>query len=177
MPVMASARRKNGLIGGLIAIVAVGVLAGGLVLVVPARLYDWIKAFHIIAVIAWMAGMLYLPRLFVYHCVAEPGSTLSETFKIMERRLLRAIANPAMVVSWGLGLWMVYEGRWLTAHWFHAKLMLVILLSGTHLMLARWTADFAVDQNLHDQRFYRIANEIPTVLMVGIVIFAVIKPF
>jgi putative membrane protein len=172
MPVMAAAG-KNWWIG----IGAVGILAGGLVLAVPVSLYDWIKAFHIIAVIAWMAGMLYLPRLFVYHCAAEPGSVQSETFKVMERRLFRAIASPAMVASWSLGLWMVYQGSWLAAHWFQAKLILVIALSGIHGMLARWTADFAADRNRHDQRFYRIVNEIPTVLMIAIVIFAVIKPF
>lgn len=161
-------------------------LAGvaGVVLVVallalwnPSGLYLWFKAFHIIAVIAWMAGMLYLPRLFVYHCAAKPGSELSETFKIMERRLLRGIINPAMVVAWGLGLWMVYEGGWITAPWFHAKLLLVIVLSAIHGMLARWTADFAADRNRNSQRFFRIINEVPAVLMVGIVILVVIKPF
>ena len=142
-----------------------------------AGLYLWIKALHILAVIAWMAGMLYLPRLFVYHCDAKPGSQQSETFKIMERRLLRAIINPAMVASWALGLWLVYDGGWITAHWLHAKLTLVVALSAIHGMLARWTADFAADRNRHPQRFYRIINEIPAVLMVGIVILVVIKPF
>ena len=93
-------------------------------------MYEWLKAFHIIAVIAWMAGMLYLPRLFVYHCEADPGSKQSETFKVMERRLLRAIINPAMIATWVLGLWLAWWGGWYTAPWFHAKLLLVILLSG-----------------------------------------------
>jgi putative membrane protein len=139
--------------------------------------YDWIKALHVIAVIAWMAGMLYLPRLFVYHCEAEPGSRQSETFKVMERRLLRAIMNPAMIAAWLLGLGLVYQGGWLAFHWLQAKLVLVLLLSGIHGMLARWVRDFATDRNQHSQRFYRIINEIPAVLMIGIVLLAVVKPF
>ena len=140
-------------------------------------MYDWAKALHVIAVIAWMAGMLYLPRLFVYHCEAEAGSRQSETFKVMERRLLRGIVNHAMVVSWVLGLWMVYDGGWISAHWLQSKLLLVVALSGIHGMLARWTADFSADRNHHSQRFYRIINEIPAVLMIGIVILVIIKPF
>lgn len=142
-----------------------------------AAAYPWIKSAHILAVIAWMAGLLYLPRLFVYHAMAPAMSRRSATFKIMERRLLRGIINPAMIVTWTLGLWMVYEGDWITAHWLHAKLTLVVILSGIHGMLARWTADFAADRNRHSPRFYRIVNEIPAVLMVGIVILVVIKPF
>ena len=140
-------------------------------------LYDWIKAFHIIAVIAWMAGMLYLPRLFVYHCDAEVGSVQSETFKTMERRLLRAIINPAMIVTWVLGLWLVWQGGWMWATWFQLKLGLVIVMSGVHGMLARYVRDFAADRNRHSQRFYRIINEVPTILMIGIVLLAVLKPF
>jgi putative membrane protein len=139
--------------------------------------YPWIKAFHVMAVIAWMAGMLYLPRLFVYHCDAEPGSVQSETFKVMERRLLRAITNPAMVVTWALGLWMAYEAGWLSVHWFQAKLLLVIALSAIHGWLVRWTGDFADDRNRHSQRFYRIINEVPAVLMIAIVVLVVVKPF
>src|SRR5690349_6693300 len=101
-------------------------------------MYEWLKAFHIIAVIAWMAGMLYLPRLFVYHCEADVGSIQSETFKVMERRLLRAIINPAMILTWVLGLWLAYQGHWFTAPWLHAKLLLVILMSGVHGMLSRY---------------------------------------
>jgi protoporphyrinogen IX oxidase len=143
----------------------------------PSGLYPWFKAFHVIAIIAWMAGMLYLPRLFVYHCEAEIGSRQSETFKVMERRLLRAIINPAMVLSWVFGLWLAYAGVWTSAHWLQAKVALVIGLSGLHGMLARWTVDFAVDRNRHTQRFYRIINEVPTILMIGIVILVVVKPF
>jgi protoporphyrinogen IX oxidase len=143
----------------------------------PSNLYPWFKAFHVMAVIAWMAGMLYLPRLFVYHCEAEPGSRQSETFKVMERRLLRGIINPAMVASWTLGLWMVYDQGWSSARWLQLKLLLVVALSGIHGMLVRWTNDFAADRNIHSQRFYRIVNEIPAILMVGIVIMVIIKPF
>jgi protoporphyrinogen IX oxidase len=143
----------------------------------PSGLYPWFKAFHVIAVMSWMAGMLYLPRLFVYHCGAEKGSRQSETFKVMERRLLRGIINPAMVMSWALGLWIVYDGGWISAHWLHVKLLLVVALSAVHGLLARWTNDFAADRNRHSERFYRIVNEVPAVPMVGIVIMAVIKPF
>jgi putative membrane protein len=139
--------------------------------------YDWAKALHVIAVIAWMAGMLYLPRLFVYHCEAEPGSRQSETFKVMERRLLRAIINPAMIAAWLLGLGLAYEGGWLAFHWLQAKVVLVLVLSGVHGLSARWVRDFAADRNRHSQKFYRVINEVPAVLMVGIVILAVVKPF
>jgi protoporphyrinogen IX oxidase len=140
-------------------------------------MYEWLKAFHIIAVIAWMAGMLYLPRLFVYHCEADPGSRQSETFKVMERRLLRAIMNPAMIVTWLLGLWLAWRGNWFAAPWLHAKLALVIGMSGVHGMLSRYVKDFAADRNRKSQKFYRIINEVPTVLMILIVLLAVLKPF
>jgi putative membrane protein len=139
--------------------------------------YEWIKALHVIAVIAWMAGMLYLPRLFVYHCEAEAGSRQSETFKVMERRLLRAIMNPAMIAAWLLGLWLVYAGGWHAFHWLQAKVVLVLLLSAIHGFLARWVGQFAADRNQHSDKFYRIINEIPAALMIGIVILAVVKPF
>ena len=145
-------------------------------------MYEWIKAFHIIAVIAWMAGMLYLPRLFVYHCAAETGSVQSETFKVMEQRLLRAIINPAMVATWFFGLWLAWLGPdsrygWFASPWLWAKLVLVLALSAVHGMLARWRKDFAADRNVHSQRFYRIINEIPAILLIGIVILVVVKPF
>jgi putative membrane protein len=144
--------------------------------------YPWLKAFHLIAVISWMAGMLYLPRLFVYHCAAEKGSVQSETFKIMERRLLRAIINPAMIATWVLGLalaWMGPDSRygWFASGWLQAKLVLVLGLSGLHGLFARWVKDFAADKNRHSQKFYRFANEIPTIIMIFIVILAVVKPF
>jgi len=140
-------------------------------------MYLWIKAFHIIAVISWMAGMLYLPRLFVYHAAAARGSAQSETFKVMERRLLRYIMTPAMLMTWALGLILVLEGRWLGASWFLAKLALVLVMSLIHGLFAVWTRDFAHDRNTRSHKFYRIANEIPTLLMVTMVLLAVVKPF
>jgi putative membrane protein len=147
--------------------------------------YHWLLAFHIIAVISWMAGMLYLPRLFVYHCAAEKGSVQSETFKVMERRLLRTIINPAMIATWVLGLWLAwmgpesqYDWYWLTSEWWlRVKLVLVLGLSAMHGLFARWVKDFAADKNRHSQKFYRFANEIPTIIMIFIVILAVLKPF
>ncbi len=140
-------------------------------------MYQWLLAFHIIAVIAWMAGMLYLPRLFVYHCAADAGSMQSETFKVMERRLLRAIMTPAMIVTWLLGLWLAWRGNWFVAPWLHTKLVLVILMSGLHGMMSRYVRDFAADRNRKSAKFYRIFNEIPTVLLIVIVILATVKPF
>ena len=140
-------------------------------------LYLWLKAFHVIAVIAWMAGMLYLPRLFVYHCEAPKGSIQSETFKIMERRLLKAIINPSMILVWVLGLILIWQGGWITSGWLHAKVALVLVMSGVHGMLARYVKDFAADRNVRPVRFYRMINEIPTVLMIGIVILVILKPF
>jgi putative membrane protein len=140
-------------------------------------MYEWIKALHIIAVIAWMAGMLYLPRLFVYHCEAEAGSKQSETFKLMERRLLRVIINPAMVVTWLAGLYLAWAGHWFSASWLHAKLVLVLVLSGVHGFFSRCVKDFAAGRNLRSQRFYRFINEVPALLMVLIVILVVLKPF
>jgi protoporphyrinogen IX oxidase len=140
-------------------------------------MYEWIKALHVVAVIAWMAGMLYLPRLFVYHCDAEAGSTQSETFKVMERRLLKAIINPAMIVTWAAGLYLAWAGHWFSAGWLHTKLLLVLVLSGVHGFFARFVKDFAFDRNQHSKGFYRIINEVPTLLMIGIVILVVVKPF
>ncbi len=141
-------------------------------------LYPWIKALHIVAVMAWMAGLLYLPRLFVYHCAAPPGSAQSETFKVMERRLLRGIMNPAMIATYLLGgLLLATPGvvDW-QAGWIYAKLVLVGGLTVLHHLYGHWRADFAADRNRHGPRFYRIANEVPTVLMIGIVILVVVKP-
>jgi putative membrane protein len=145
-------------------------------------MYDWIKAFHIIALIAWMAGMLYLPRLFVYHCAAEKGSVQSETFKVMERRLLRGIINPAMIATLVFGLWLGWLGPdshygWFASGWLQAKIVLVLALTAVHGMLARWCKDFGADNNRHSQKFYRIINEVPTVLMILIVLLVVLKPF
>lgn len=140
-------------------------------------MYEWVKALHVISVISWMAGMLYLPRLFVYHCDAEVGSKQSETFKVMERRLLKAIINPAMIGTWIFGLWLVWLGHWHDAGWLQAKFALVILLSALHGMLTRYTRDFANDRNTKSQKFYRIINEVPAILMICIVILVIVKPF
>ncbi|HVJ31998.1 MAG TPA: protoporphyrinogen oxidase HemJ [Terriglobia bacterium] len=139
--------------------------------------YDWIKAGHIIAVIAWMCGMLYLPRLYVYHTGAKPGSELSETFKVMERRLMRGIINPAMIATWIFGLLLVWLGHHWTEGWLHAKVTLVILMQLIHAAYSKWRKAFARDANRHDAKFYRIMNEVPTVLMILIVILVVVKPF
>jgi protoporphyrinogen IX oxidase len=140
-------------------------------------MYQWLLALHIIAVIAWMAGMLYLPRLFVYHYAADPGSMQSETFKVMERRLLRAIINPAMIVTWVLGLWLAYQGGWFAAHWLHLKLVLVLGMMGVHGILSKYVREFAADKRRKSAKFFRILNEVPTILMILIVILAVVKPF
>ncbi len=139
--------------------------------------YLWGKAIHVIAVISWMAGMLYLPRLFVYHAEAESGSVQSETFKVMERLLLRAIINPAMIVTWVFGLWLAWNGFGFIGGWLHAKITCVLLLSGVHSYLSASVRRFAEDRNNKPSRHWRIINEIPTVLMIAIVIMVVVKPF
>jgi putative membrane protein len=140
-------------------------------------LYNWLLALHIIAVMAWMAGMLYLPRLFVYHARAVKGSDLSETFKVMERRLLRGIINPAMIAAWILGVTLATLGHHWGESWFHAKLLWLLGMQLMHAALARWRRRFAEDANIHSDRFYRFMNEVPTVIMIVIVILAVVKPF
>jgi putative membrane protein len=139
---------------------------------------EWVKALHVISVIAWMAGMLYLPRLFVYHSVTPVGSEQSETFKIMERRLYRGIMLPAMIATWLFGLWMIHLGMvdW-SAGWPYLKAVCVILLSGVHGMLGSNLRAFREDRNTKPQKFFRIINEVPTVLMVLIVIAVIVKPF
>jgi putative membrane protein len=140
--------------------------------------YGWVKALHIISVIAWMAGLLYLPRLFVYHSNAEAASEMSETFKIMERRLLRAIMNPAMASSLLFGgLLLVSDATDWTDHWLHIKLFMVVALIVLHVKMEGWRRAFAEDRNIHDQKYFRIANEVPTLLMIGIVLLVVLKPF
>jgi putative membrane protein len=141
--------------------------------------YNYVKAFHVIAIIAWMAGMLYLPRLYVYHVGAAAGSELSETLKLMEHRLLRFIVNPAMIISWLLGLILIFGYGVIdlrTAGWLHVKLTAVVLLTVLHILLARWRKDFAADRNTRSAGFYRVINEVPTVLLIIIVIMAVVKP-
>lgn len=152
--------------------------AGLFVMFMPsADQYLWIKALHIIAVISWMAGMLYLPRLFIYHTEAEPGSVQSETFKLMEKRLLRLIMTPAMIVSWGLGLYLAWTVYGFQGGWLHAKLLLVLLLSATHGYFAGAVRKFAEDRNTRTARHWRLMNEVPTILMIIIVVIVVVKPF
>ncbi|MBX3596567.1 MAG: protoporphyrinogen oxidase HemJ [Rhizobiaceae bacterium] len=139
--------------------------------------YLWAKAIHVIAIIAWMAGMLYLPRLFVYHADAEKGSVQSETFKVMERRLLHGIINPAMIVAWAFGLWLAWKGFGFMGGWLHAKIAAVLVLSGVHGYLSGAVRRFANDENIKPARHWRIVNEVPTVLMIAIVILVIVKPF
>ncbi|HEX9168806.1 MAG TPA: protoporphyrinogen oxidase HemJ [Roseiarcus sp.] len=137
----------------------------------------WVKALHVIAVIAWMAGMLYLPRLFVYHAEAAKGSALSETFKAMERRLLKAIVNPSMILVFVTGIALAFLTGYWREPWLQAKIVLALGLGGLHGYLARCVRTFAADANVRPAGFYRVLNEVPTVLMVLIVILAVVKPF
>ena len=140
-------------------------------------MYLWLKALHIIAVIAWMAGMLYLPRLFVYHAMAKPKSEVSETLKTMERRLFNFIMMPAMLITWIVGIFLLLEGKWLAAGWFHAKFVAVLAMTVLHRLFARWVNEFQADRNKHSAKCYRIINEIPTALLIVIVILVVVKPF
>lgn len=140
--------------------------------------YLWVQAFHLIAVISWMAGMLYLPRLYVYHAKSIVGSEQSETFKTMENRLLRYIMNPAMILTFIFGGLLIWANPGLfSSGWIHAKILLVVLLAAAHMVFSKWRKDFANDQNTKSPKFFKIANEIPTVLMILIVILAVVKPF
>lgn len=138
---------------------------------------DWIKALHVIAIISWMAGLLYLPRLFVYHVDAQIGSVQSETFKVMERRLMKAIMTPAMVVAWCSGLWLAWVSFGFRGGWLHGKILCVFLMSGVHGHLAAHVRRFAADTNQKPARYFRILNEVPTLLMILIVILVIVKPF
>jgi putative membrane protein len=139
--------------------------------------YLWMKAIHIMAVIAWMAGIFYLPRLFVYHATAKTGSETSETFKVMERRLYSAIMTPAMIATWLAGLALATSGHFWADGWLSAKLVLVIAMTVFHVWLGRRVRDFSADRNQLPARLYRLANELPTLLVIGIVILVVVKPF
>lgn len=141
--------------------------------------YGWVKALHVISVISWMAGLLYLPRLYVYHASVSPGSEASETFKVMERKLLRFIMNPAMIVSFASGIWLIWilsPAIWQSG-WLHGKIVLVLGMAAMHGVMARWRKAFAQDANRHTGRFFRIMNEIPTVLMIVIVVLVILQPF
>ncbi len=152
-------------------------LAALLFLMEPDGFYLWAKAIHVIAVITWMAGMLYLPRLFVYHAESPAGSPQSETFKLMERRLLRAIINPAMIITWVFGLYLAWKGFEFSGTWLHLKIGLVLVLSGLHGHLARHVRLFAADRNVKSARYWRFLNEVPALLMVAIVTLVIVKPF
>ncbi len=154
--------------GGLLGLALVGI---------GDEAYLWMKALHVIAVISWMAGMLYLPRLFVYHCGVDVGSQASETFKVMERKLLRYIINPAMIVSWAAGLWIGIRMHFFVDPWFHAKLTLVVALSAAHGYFAKAVADFARDEGNRNHRHWRFMNEVPTLIMIAVVILVIVKPF
>jgi len=146
-----------------------------------AAAHAWIKALHIASVIAWMAGLFYLPRLFAYHAErAAPGSEMSETFKVMERRLLKIIMNPAMIATWSFGTLLVINlgiSHLFTEIWFVVKFAAISALTWFHHLLVRWELSFRADANGHDARFYRRVNEVPTVLMLVIVIMVVVRPF
>jgi len=158
-----------------VAVVVLGALA--IFAVLPDGFYPWAKVLHIIAVISWMAALLYLPRLFIYHREAGIGTPQAETFKVMERRLLRAIMTPAMLVTWYFGLWLAWKGFGFSGGWLHAKIAAVVVLSGLHGYFAAAVRHFAEDRAPKSSRHWRIMNEMPAVLMVGIVILVVIKPW
>jgi putative membrane protein len=176
----ARSERASGANAALRAGMSIGILViltAALFWLAPDGFYLWAKAIHVIAVISWMAGMLYLPRLFVYHTAAEKGSTQSETFKVMERRLLRAIINPAMTVAWVFGLWLAWKGFGFAGGWLHAKLAAVLIMSGVHGYWSDAVRKFAEDRNEKTARHWRIVNEIPTLLMIAIVVLVIVKPF
>jgi putative membrane protein len=140
-------------------------------------MYLWIKVLHVLAIVSWMAALLYLPRLFVYHADVSKGSATSETFKVMERRLAKAIMTPAMIVTWATGLWMAWDASFFKAGWFHGKLLLVVLMSAVHGLLIVRLKAFAQDRDDKSGVYYRVLNEVPTLLMIGVVILVIVKPF
>lgn len=160
-------------------LVVTAALAAMILVLVPEgnTPYLWIKAAHIFSVIAWMAAMLYLPRLFVYHVAAEPGSAQSETFKIMERRLLRGIMNPAMIATWVFGFWLAWKMFAFQPGWLHVKIALVLIMSGLHGYYSAAVRRFAEDRNRRSARHWRIMNEVPALILLAIVILVVVKPF
>lgn len=170
-PASSPARRAAVALGVTVAATAGAIFALG------DAAYLWVKAVHVMAIIAWMAGMLYLPRLFIYHAEAKPGSETSETFKVMERRLLEIIINPSMVIAWVLGLWLGWKAGFFSAGWFHLKLVLALALSGVHGYLSASVRRFREDRNTVSTRTWRILNEVPALLMAGIVILVIVKPF
>lgn len=160
-----------------IALAVTVVVTAAVILLFGRGAYDWIKAVHVIAIISWMAGLLYLPRLFIYHCDAPAGSDQDKTFALMEARLLNIIMTPAMIVAWVLGLWLAVQAGWLAAGWFHAKLAMALGLSAVHGYFAGAARRFAEGRNTVSPRHWRMINEIPTLLMIVIVILVIVKPF
>ena len=163
------------------ALVAIAAFLAALVVLnvfAPTHAYNWIKAFHVVSIIAWMAGLLYLPRLFVYHADAAHGTAMSDTFAVMERRLLKVIMTPAMLVTWVLGLWLGWLGGWLAAGWdglwLYAKIALVVGLTAAHMHFAAAARRFQSGENTRDARHWRLMNEVPTVLMLGVVILVIV---
>lgn len=154
-----------------------GIVVVGIMLAGPDRAYPWIKALHIIAIISWMAGMLYLPRLFIYHSDCDPSSQQAQTFAVMEARLMKVIMNPAMVVSWVLGLYLAWQVHAFQGGWLHAKIAAVVALSGVHGYFSKAVKSFGRGQYVRTPRHWRIMNEVPTLLMIAIVILVVVKPF
>ena len=159
------------------ALIFFGVVAAGVMFAGPDVAYPWIKALHLIAVISWMAGMFYLPRLFIYHLDCEPGSKQAQTFSIMERRLYRIIMNPAMMIAWVCGLYLAWEGFGFSGGWLHAKIAAAVAMTATHIYFGRALGAFEKGLYIGSGRFWRIANEVPTILMIVIVVLVVVKPF
>jgi len=160
-----------------VAIAITVALTAAVMLLMGDEAYLWVKSVHVMAIIAWMAAMLYLPRLFIYHSEVDPKSDMSRTFKVMEHRLLTIIMNPAMTIAWVLGLWLAWKGGFLLSGWFLAKFVLAIALSGMHGYLSAAVRRFAEDRNEVATRTWRFLNEVPALLMVGIVILVIVKPF
>lgn len=163
--------------GHLFAVLLLAALISGLVYLLPSGAYLWMKALHVIAIIAWMAGLLYLPRLFVYHVDADEGSQQSETFKVMERRLLKAIMTPAMLVATLTGFWLAIAVHGFQGGWLHVKLVFILVLFGVHGHLAASVRRFASDANTRSSRYWRFMNEVPTLAMIAIVVLVIVQPF
>lgn len=159
------------------ALVFFAVVAGGIMIAGPDVAYPWIKSLHVIAIISWMAGMLYLPRLFIYHSDCDPSSDQARTFSVMESRLMKVIMNPAMVVSWILGLYLAWQVFEFQGGWLHAKIAAVVALSGVHGYFSKAVKSFGRGEYIRTPRFWRMMNEAPTLLMIIIVVLAIVKPF
>lgn len=166
---------RSGLRAGIA--IAVFLAAAAALYVFSDNAYLWFKALHIMAVITWMAGLFYLPRLFIYHHDKSVGSEISETFKVMELRLYRFIMNPSMMIAWGFGLFIAFDGGWFSSGWLHVKLLAVLLLTAAHVYYGRAVRAFGRDERPLSTRQWRMLNEVPAVLMIVIVLMAVLKPF